>query len=492
VGHAVVHDVHVGTRHRQRARTGNRQRRGRVRNHVVALHDLAGNGDGIGAGILALFTGELVIEHRGGIARHQARNRGGERRVGRAVFLDCGIGGDSHCRAVDGEGSRLVFHQVIALFHRTGRHDGIGAGVLAGRALDRVGHRRGAVAVLQPADGGGKCRIGVAVGLTGIEGDHGSCSRGDGVGRRLQAHRIVRRIGGKRRGDGVGSHVGAGCACQRVGNHGGGVAVGQAGDGGGKRQFGVAIDLRLRIGGDHEVRLLDGEGRRCEHHPVVALARIAHSRNGIAASVLARRTDELVGNLIIEEHAGNRGGERRVVLAVHLRGIAGGNRRRCRHDGIGAAFECDAVVALCGLAGGRYLVIARIGARDTRKLVGDDARIVAALQPGNRCGKGLRGAAVGLHLVVGSHHGQGRLDRELRRHEGHLVVVLRGIAGGHYLVAAGVFARRARQRVCQRVEAHEAVDGGMPRGIGIAVGLAGGLGGNRGLRLRDVEVAGYV
>ena len=93
-------------------------------------------------------------------------------------------------------------------------------------------------------------------------------------------------------------------------------------------------------------------------------------------------------------------------------------------------------------------------------------------------GRRVVGLAVGGHgdLLVGRAVGGG--DGERAVHVGHLVVALRGRAGGGHLVGVHVLALLAGHGVVDGVGAQGAGDLGLELRVGRAVHLAGGLGGH--------------
>ena len=155
--------------------------------YLVVRIVVEGNGDGVGADILAGLTGKRVVDD---IVADGTRHSGGERRVGIAVGFTLVVGSYRGSLLVDGEVAADRCQVVVGIIPLSDS-DGVGANIFAGLTgkcvvddiiADGARHR------------GGEIGIGRAVGLAVFVGSHRGGSFVDGEDAVGGHHRVVRVV----------------------------------------------------------------------------------------------------------------------------------------------------------------------------------------------------------------------------------------------------------------------------------------------------------
>src|SRR3989449_4086656 len=432
--------VGVGTkRHTDRIRTNARDLRRRGRQRIV----------------------QRVPVHRPG-------DRGGQRRVAVAVVFALIV--------------RL--HRPRALVHRQGavaRSDAV-VGVGTKRHTDRIWtnarelRRRGRQRIVQrvpvhrPGDRGGQRPDAVAVVFALIVRLHrrralvhrqGAVARSDavvGVGTKRHTDRIrtnareLRRRGRQR-------------IVQRVPVH-------RAGDRGGQRRVAVAVVFALIVRLHRRRALVHRQGAVARSDAVVGVGTKRHAdRIRTNAGELRRRGRQRIVQRVPVHRPGDRGGQRRVAVAVVFALIVRLHRRRALVHRQGAVARSDAVV---GVGTKRHADRIRTNARELRRR--GRQRIVQRVpvhRPGDRGGQRRVGVAVVLGFIVRLHRRRALVHRQGAVARSDAVV---GVGTKRHTdriwTNARELQRRGRQRIVQRVPVHRAGDRGGQRRVAVAVVFA--------------------
>ena len=220
-------------------------------------HDSVGSH---GAGV----AGRCGVDGCNRIVILQADHRAGQQGIGRTIDLGL-VGGDDDQRGLkDAERAVDRRHIIVAQAMVNRAVDDSGRDAIAADAAVGVGRRhvRSAqrVTVLDSEDQAREGRIGVAVVPRLIAGDDDQGGRGDRQ-RAIGGEEIIvgRGKAPRRRHDRVATHrAGRGgdrAQARRAAHDARRVAVLEAGAGGGEGGDGIAVELRLIVGGDRQVRL---------------------------------------------------------------------------------------------------------------------------------------------------------------------------------------------------------------------------------------------
>ncbi len=294
--------------------------------------------------------------------------------------------------------------------------DAVHADVLASHAAQAaaVEHGTGGIAVLQPGNLIGQCRIGVAIDLGLGIGDHIQQRLGDGQVIALVAQVVVRADQAQSTlVDAVHSDILASHAAQAAAvEHGtGGVAVLQAADLVSQARIGIAVDLGLGVGDHIQQCLGDGEVVALVSQVIVTADQTqATLLNRIVAYVFAGDTNQAAAiehraSGIAVLQAADLIGQARIGIAIDLGLGVGDHIQQRLGDGQVIALVAQVVVTAvqCQVA----LVDAihtHVLACDAVQPTGQDrTSAVTVLQAADLVGQARVGVAIDLGLAVGDH-----------------------------------------------------------------------------------------
>ncbi|RCM13858.1 hypothetical protein PA175_05984 [Pseudomonas aeruginosa] len=369
-------------------------------------------------------------DRTGAVTVLQAADLVGQARVGVAVDLGLGIGDHIQQRLGDGQVVALVAQVVVRADQaQSTLIDAVHADVLASHAAQAaaVEHGTGGIAVLQPGNLVGQCRIGVAIDLGLGIGDHIQQRLGDGQVIALVAQVVVRADQAQStlvdavHADILASHAAQAAAVE----HGtGGVAVLQAADLVSQARVGIAVDLGLGVGdhiqqclGDGQVIALVVQGVIAADQAQSTLVDAVHADVLASHAAQAAAVEDRTGGIAALE-TGDLIGQRRIEVAIDL-GLGIGDHVQLRRSD--AQVVADVAEGVIGRVEAqpalKYPVVADVLPGHPAEVAAQHAGGgIAVLQATDLVGEGRIGVAIDLGLGVGA-------DDQLRRRDGQLAVL---------------------------------------------------------------------
>ena len=264
------------------------RRAGHCKNQLRFLRSLAGIGPSIA----------VQLRDKRLVALGECVQLQGEVRVRMRVFRVIELQGVVRRNGQAGLGDRQpavdIGHLIVPLDRIADGADPVGVRVLALFPLEGVFD---GVIPSQARNGGGKRRVGIAIGLVGVVHPHHDLGAGDGKGSRRIAHVIVALFRRAGHGDGIGAHIFASLAADGVVDHRWRVVVFQPCHGGGQLRVVLAVGLTGVVRGHGDRRGGDFQGAVGKAHLVVALdlGGACHG-DDIAAHPLADLAPRIVGD----------------------------------------------------------------------------------------------------------------------------------------------------------------------------------------------------